>query len=118
MYEQRTFKKDELKSWTKEHQIIVTYIQELNVNWLKIKGKYAIDERFKTEDGSNFKLSFAYRKNENRLLYQRGGLYVHSSGSIQFSSLQHGEDPTLFGRWTWTIFQGFQCFIARIISLV
>ena len=113
----RSFKVDVTKSWMKQHQISVTCIQEVNINWAKITGKYRIYERFKTDDKSKFKLSYAYNKNENRGSFQRGGVCIHSAGNIQFLSPQHGQDPTSLGRWTWTRYQGSQSLITRIISL-
>ena len=113
----RSFKEDVLKSWMNEHQISVTCIQEVNINWARIRGKYRIYERFKQKDRSKFKLSFAYNKNENNAAFQQGGVCVHSSGSIQFNSPQHGQDPTSLGRWTWTRYQGSQEVVTRIISL-
>ena len=46
----KSFKEDLLKKWMQEHQIQVTCIQEVNVNWAKIRGKYRIYERFKLKD--------------------------------------------------------------------
>ena len=113
----RSFKEDLLKSWMREHMIDVTCMQEININWAKIKGKYRIYERFKLKDRSKFKLSYAFNKNENRVAFQRGGVCIHSTGNLQFHSPQHGQDSSGLGRWTWTRLQGSQCLITRIISL-
>ena len=112
-----SYKEDLIKSWMKEHMIDVTCMQEININWAKITGKYRIYERFKLKDRSKFKLSYAFNKNENRTAFQRGGVCVHSTGNFQFNSPQHGQDPTGLGQWTWSKFQGSQCLITRIISL-
>ena len=112
-----SIKEDFLKAWMNEHCIHVTCIQEVNINWTRIRGKYRIYERFKSKDRSKFKLSYAYNKNENNVAFQWGGVCVHSSGTIQFNSPQHGQDPTSLGRWTWTKYQGSQSFVTRIISI-
>ena len=112
-----SLKEDQLKDWMRNHQIDVTCLQEININWSKVRGKYRIHERFKKKDREEFKLSYAYNKNEIRTTFQRGGVCIHTCGPILATTTTTGHDPSNLGRWSWCRFQGSDGIIVRVISI-
>ena len=112
-----SLKEDQLKNWMRLHQIDVTCLQEINVNWAKIRGRYRIHERFKKKDKEEFKLSYAFNKNEVRNTFQRGGVCIHTCGPILATTTTTGNDPRNLGRWSWFKFHGSDGIVVRVVSV-
>ena len=70
----------------------------------------------KKKDKEEFKLSYAYNKNESRNTFQRGGVCIHTCGALLATTTSVGGDSKKLGRWSWFKFQGSDNVSIRVIS--
>ena len=110
-------KNERVRNLLKNYEFDIMSLQEINLNWGKVRPKDQWDERTLGwwENGHN--TSKAYNKQDViQRATQPGGCMVVSTNTAKRKVIGNGSDPRGLGRWAWTRYQGIQHKTLRVVS--